>query len=86
MDPNAAVEAKYVSYVVVTTPGRTVSGNLSTETASSLTLMAAEAKSESVLRNEIEELSSTGKSLMPEGLEKELTPQNVADIISYISQ
>lgn len=86
MDPNAAVEAKYVSYVVVTTPGRTVSGILSTETASSLTLMAAEAKSESVLRNEIEELSSTGKSLMPEGLEKELTPQNVADIISYISQ
>ena len=36
------------------------------------------------LRSEIEALRSSGKSLMPEGIEKDLSPQNVADLIEYV--
>jgi len=84
LDPSAAVEAKYLNFVAVTTSGRSVIGLLSTETGSSITLTAAEAKTESILRTEIEELRSTGKSLMPDGLEKDLSPQDLADVIEYV--
>ena len=84
LDPSAAVEAKYVNFVVGTTSGRSVIGMLSTETGSSITLLAAEGKSESVLRADIEELRSTGKSLMPDGVEKDLTQQDLADVIEFV--
>ena len=84
LDPSAVVEAKYLNFVVATTSGRSVIGMLSTETGSSITLLAAEGKSESVLRTDIEELRSTGKSLMPDGVEKDLTHQDLADVIEYV--
>jgi putative heme-binding domain-containing protein len=84
LDPSSAVEARYLNFVAVTTSGRSVIGLLSTETGSSLTLVAAEAKTESILRSDIEELRSTGKSLMPEGLEKDLSHQDLADVIEYV--
>lgn len=84
LDPSAAVEAKYLNFVVATTSGRSSIGMLSTETGSSLTLVAAEGKTESILRTDIEELRSTGKSLMPDGLEKDLSLQDLADVIEYV--
>ncbi|MFO0903431.1 MAG: neutral/alkaline non-lysosomal ceramidase N-terminal domain-containing protein [Pirellulales bacterium] len=84
LDPNRAIEDKYLDYLVVLEDGRTATGLLSSESTTSVTLMGQEGKSTSVLRSEIEELRSTGKSLMPEGLEKDLTPQEVADVIAYV--
>lgn len=86
LDPSAAVEGKYLNFVVVTKEGRTLTGLLATETASSITLLAAEGKTETVLRSDIEELQSTGKSLMPDGLEKELTPEDVRDVIAFVAE
>src|SRR5262249_31615087 len=37
-----------------------------------------------ILRIDLEELTSTGKSAMPEGLEKDLKPQDFADLIAYL--
>ncbi len=42
------------------------------------------AKQQSLLRSEIEELTSSGKSLMPEGLENELSKQDVADVLKML--
>jgi len=86
LDPGSAVEARYVNYTGVTDDGRILTGILATETASSLTFIAAQGKSETVLRSDIEELRSTGKSLMPEGLEKEASHQDLADIIEFVRQ
>ncbi|MDE0937839.1 MAG: c-type cytochrome [Mariniblastus sp.] len=83
--PNAAVEAKYLSYSIVTDDGRIVSGRLETETGSSITLLAAGGKRETVLRRDIEELRASTKSLMPEGLEQGLKPQDLADLIQFVS-
>lgn len=79
LDPSAAVETKYLNFVVATTLGRSVIGLLSTETGSSITVVGAEAKSESILRTDIEELRSTGMLLMPDGIEKDFTHQDLAD-------
>jgi putative heme-binding domain-containing protein len=84
LDPNRAVEAKFISYTAITSAGRSFAGLLAAETGNSITLRGAEAKDETILRAELDELVSTSKSLMPEGLEKDLTPQDVADIIAHI--
>jgi putative membrane-bound dehydrogenase-like protein len=84
LDPNRAVEAKFLQFNAATTAGQTVSGLLSHESATSVTLLAAEAKSKTLLRSEIDELWAINKSLMPEGLEKELTPVALADVASFI--
>lgn len=85
LDPNQAVEDKYRAYVVVTSDGRTVNGLLKSETASSITLVEPNGKEHVLLRIDIEEMASTGKSFMPEGLEKDLSPQVLADVISFVA-
>ncbi|MFK7776725.1 MAG: HEAT repeat domain-containing protein, partial [Gimesia sp.] len=85
LDPNRAIESKYVSYLAVTVNGLTYNGLLAAESGESITLIQNDGKSVTLLRNELEELQSTGKSLMPEGLEKDMPPQDFADIIAYLS-
>jgi putative heme-binding domain-containing protein len=63
-----------------------MTGMVSSETASSVTLRRAESASDTVLRVDIEELKSTGLSIMPEGMEKSIDVQGMADIISYVMQ
>jgi putative membrane-bound dehydrogenase-like protein len=84
LDPNREVNPQYVTYAVTTKDGRTLSGMISAETANSISLKNAENKEETVLRIDIEELKSTGLSLMPEGLEKNLDKQQLADVIEYL--
>jgi putative membrane-bound dehydrogenase-like protein len=85
LDPSRNVDSRYVSYVALTRAGRTFTGILSSESATSITLRGQEGKEQVLLRGELEELQGTGKSLMPEGLEKELTKQDLADVIAYLT-
>lgn len=84
LDPNRNVDTRFISYVAVTKNGLIRTGLMSSESSSSVTLLGAEGKQYTLLRSEIEELRATGKSLMPEGLEKDLPPQSVADIIAFL--
>lgn len=84
LDPNRAVEAKYLNYIVEMKNGQTHTGALTNETGTSLTLVNAEGKSLTLLRKNIDALLSTRKSLMPEGLEKELSVESLADLIAYL--
>lgn len=86
LDPNAAVEPKYQTYLVTTTDGKVLSGLLLEETANSLILADAAGKQMNVARAEIDALQATGKSLMPDGLERDITPQALADIIQLLSK
>jgi putative membrane-bound dehydrogenase-like protein len=84
LDPSASVDGKYVTYIAVTDAGLTFTGMMTSETGNSVTLVAKEDKRHVILRLEIEALRSTGKSLMPDGVEKDLTHQDLADVIEYI--
>ena len=84
IDPNRDVESRYLGYSALTRDGVTLTGMLTGETASSLTLKEREGKEHVLLRSELEELRATRKSIMPEGLEQELQPQDFADIFSYL--
>jgi putative membrane-bound dehydrogenase-like protein len=84
LDPNRAVEARYVGYTATTKSGRVVSGVLAAETGNSITLVAPDGQKTVILRTDLDELTSTGKSAMPEGLEKEIKPQEMADLIAHV--
>ena len=86
LDPNREVNPQYLNYVLLTQDGRAMTGMVAAETASSVTLRRAESATDTVLRVDIEELKSTGLSIMPEGLEKSIDVQAMADIISYLMQ
>ena len=84
LDPSRQVDERFVAYVVTTTDGRTFSGIMVNESSASITLRGQEGKELIILRDEIEELKSTGKSLMPEGLERDMKPQDFADLLAYL--
>jgi putative membrane-bound dehydrogenase-like protein len=86
LDPNAAVDPRYVSHVVVTKDGRLYSGIIEAETGQAITLVTSENQRYTLAYEDIEELRSTGASLMPEGLEADLTPQDLADLLRYLRE
>jgi len=84
LDPNRNINPEYVSYIVITDDGRSLTGMIAAEAANSITLKRGEGESDTVLRAEIDELVDTGVSIMPVGLEKQLTKQDMADLIDYL--
>jgi putative membrane-bound dehydrogenase-like protein len=86
LDPNAAVETRYQNFAATMKDGHEVSGIIIAETPTTLTLRAPNRADETLLRGELKELSAGGLSLMPDGLESALTPQQLADLIAYIRQ
>ena len=85
LDPNRAVDARYLNYVALTSEGRSFSGVLVQESDSSITLKSQDNKVHVLMRDSLEEIQCTGQSMMPEGLEKDMTPQEMADLIAYVS-
>jgi len=84
LDPNREVDPKFIQYNIVTVDGLAHSGVVSAETASTVTLTGAEKATQTVPRGDIDVMESTGLSLMPEGFEREIDPQGIADLIAYL--
>jgi putative heme-binding domain-containing protein len=84
LDPNQAVESRYISYNVSTKSDRELTGIIAGETTTSITLRSQGGTEEVLLRNDLKELSSSGISLMPEGFEKILKPEDMADLFACI--
>jgi len=84
LDPSREVDSRYVNYRVTTLNGRGFTGILAVETPSSITLRRAENAEDTILRTQIDTIEATSKSLMPEEFEKQLSKQDVADVIAYL--
>jgi putative heme-binding domain-containing protein len=84
LDPNREVNPLYLTYAVITKDGRSLTGMLAGDTATSVTLKRAENLGDTVLRIDIEEMRSMGVSLMPEGLEKQIDVQGMTDLLTYL--
>ncbi|WP_158545206.1 PVC-type heme-binding CxxCH protein [Bremerella cremea] len=86
LNPNAEVNPQFMNYICQTANGRGVSGMIASETSNSITFIKGDNKTETVLRIDIDQMRSTGVSLMPEGLEKTIDKQAMADLLSYLMQ
>jgi putative heme-binding domain-containing protein len=84
LDPSREVDPRYLEYQVTTRAGRSFTGMIAAETASSVTLRRAEKAEDTILRSQIETIEATAKSLMPDGLEMQLSKQDLADVIAYL--
>jgi len=84
LDPNREVNPTYLNYTVLTDDGLTVTGMIAAETPTSIELRRSEEESDTVLRAEIDVMQSSGLSIMPEGLEKQITKREMADLLEYL--
>jgi putative membrane-bound dehydrogenase-like protein len=84
LDPNREVSPNYYEYVVMLKDGRVTTGVIAQENPTSLTLRRADGAGETILRADIDELASTGKSLMPEGIENQVTVEEMADVLAFL--
>jgi len=83
LDPSRAVEQRYLAQTVTLRDGRQLLGMVAEETANSITLKLG-ATTEVILRSNIARSETGTKSMMPDGLESVLNPQQVADVLAWI--
>ncbi len=86
LDPSRSVENNFRTYQILTADGAVISGMLAGESANSMRLIDTQGKEQQVLREDIEEMNATPKSLMPEGFEALITKQEMADLLTFFNQ
>jgi putative membrane-bound dehydrogenase-like protein len=84
--PSMAFTPQYHQYVLATNDGRLITGMLAASNATSYTIRRQGGEEVTVLRKDVEELSDTQVSLMPENLLVGLGPQEVADLLEFVKQ
>jgi putative membrane-bound dehydrogenase-like protein len=86
MDPSRSVEGNYKAYTANTADGRVITGLLASETKTSVELLDAEGKRHALSRDDLESLKESPKSLMPEGFEKQMNPEELTNLLEFLTQ
>jgi len=86
LNPGKEVSPDFVNYVVVTKQGQVFTGLLAAETPTLVRLRGQQGAEETILRGDIEEVRPNHQSLMPEGFEQALTPQDVAHLLEFLQR
>ncbi len=84
--PNRAIADGYELWLVEQQNGTTLSGIITSETATTLTLRDATGKDTVVPRSSITSLKALPASGMPDGLEQQLSPADMAHLLAFIRQ
>ena len=84
LDPNSKVEPRYGAYSVLTIDGQVFSGLLASESGNAIVLTVAGGEKVTIGRSEIERMKVSSTSLMPEGIEKDVTVQQMADLLEFL--
>ncbi len=86
LDPSRSVEGNFTQYTIGLSDGRVLNGLLASETKTAVELIDAEGKAHVLLREDIDDLVASKKSLMPEGFEKEVGPEGVANLLEFLTK
>jgi putative membrane-bound dehydrogenase-like protein len=84
-DPSLVIGAAYQARIVETKDGRTLTGLVAEDSPQRIVLKVQGGKQEIIPRDQVEESAESKISLMPEGLETQVTPQELADLFAYIT-
>ena len=83
--PSSSLVREYKPFTIVTTAGKSYSGLIARETVDTIYLQPATGKPVAISRDDIDELAPSTVSIMPNGLDKALTRQQLADVIAWLS-
>jgi putative heme-binding domain-containing protein len=84
LDPNRRVDPQFTECIIVTMDGQLMNGLLIAESSESVTLRQPVGREQALSRSSIEELKSSTKSLMPEGIEKDVSIEQMADLLAFL--
>ncbi|MFO0966873.1 MAG: ThuA domain-containing protein [Gemmataceae bacterium] len=82
--PSAAINPDHLAYSVMLDDGRSLTGTLRTKDADTLLVGLAEGKEIEVPRKSVETLTPLPISIMPEGIDKKLTPEEMRDLLTFL--
>ena len=86
LDPSRSVEGNFRIYTVSTVEGKVLTGMLAGETKTSIELVDTEGKRIPIQREDIDELVAGTKSVMPEGFEKQVKPEDLTNLLEFLTQ
>lgn len=84
LNPSYAIDPQFTNYMITTKDGGLHDGIIANETPGTITLRDGSREDQTLLRKNIVEIRASSISVMPEGLEKSLSRQDLADVISYL--
>jgi len=85
LDPSRSVEGNFRTYTVQTSDGLVLTGMLAGESRTSIELIDSQGKRQTLLREDIEQLVGSTKSLMPEGFESQMTEADMTSLLEYLT-
>ncbi|MEO2019458.1 MAG: PQQ-dependent sugar dehydrogenase [Fuerstiella sp.] len=85
LQPSKRIDPKYVTYLAETTSGRLFIGLLQDKTDEVVVLKDAQDKVRRIPTDNIEQLVPQQQSLMPDLLVRDMTAQQLADLLAYLS-
>ncbi len=86
LDPNAAVDTQFLNHQVKTKEGNIFSGLVSHESDIEISLKMIGGRELTIPKSNIEQFTSLGTSLMVEGLEANINPQEMANLLAFLQQ
>jgi len=86
LDPNREVAPSFTAWRAVLQDGEESTGLLVRDDGGNVVLRQAGGTEATIPRATLRSLENTGRSLMPEGLEDRLSPQDLADLLAYLAQ
>ncbi len=85
IEPSRSIDPKYMLLVIATTDGQVRQGLLIAETSTSLTLRDAQNQAITIPIADIDQRTTRPTSMMPDGLLRNLTAQQAADLLAFLS-
>ena len=84
VNPSAYIRPEYVSYEAVTKDDQALSGLLVESSPAAVTILDRNNQRHVLARDQVQELTPSAVSLMPEGLLEALTPEQVMNLFGYL--
>ncbi len=84
LNPSGKVEPKYSASQILTVDGQAYSGIVMNQTPQAIILQLADGKTQEIARSDIELFQTSDRSLMPDGLEKEINPEQMANLLEFL--
>lgn len=85
LDPNREVSPNYAAWTAETEDAGAITGLLVRESDSAITLRLAGGTETTLVREQLEQFTSEGRSLMPEGLEDGLSAADLAGLLAWLA-